>query len=264
MNTNTTGAERRAAKADRLRARADSAREQAEELNKRGRDMASIIPFGQPILVGHHSEGRDRAYRGKIRSTLDKAIAASDKSSHYQGRAASVENSTAILSQDSDALEQLQIKIDKLQERQDLMKAFNKIAKSKTLTEADKIKKICESFNQKPEDAKILLEPDYCGRIGFASFSLTNNNATLKNAKKRLEALEEQKSAVTTEKEINGVTVTENTEAGRIQLTFDGKPDRETRIKLKSHGFKWAPSAGVWQRHLNANGKYAVKRFFDL
>ena len=36
--------------------------------------MASVIPFGQPILVGHHSERRDRSYRDRIRSTEDRAV----------------------------------------------------------------------------------------------------------------------------------------------------------------------------------------------
>lgn len=53
--------------------------------------------------------------------------------------------------------------------------------------------------------------------------------------------------------------VVENGEAMRIQLIFDDKPDEDTRTLLKSYGFRWSPSFGAWQRHLNANGVYATK-----
>lgn len=32
---------------------------------------------------------------------------------------------------------------------------------------------------------------------------------------------------------------------------------------LKSHGFRWAPSQGAWQRQLTANGKYAAKQVIE-
>jgi len=51
-----------------------------------------------------------------------------------------------------------------------------------------------------------------------------------------------------------------NPDAARIQLTFPGKPDPAVRDVLKSNGFRWAPSAGAWQRHLNNAGRYAAKR----
>lgn len=59
---------------------------------------------------------------------------------------------------------------------------------------------------------------------------------------------------------INDTTGKENVEAMRIQLFFEGKPEPEVRDILKSNGFRWAPSVGAWQRQLNNNGKYAVKR----
>ena len=34
---------------------------------KQSDKMASVIPMGQPILVGHHSEKRDRNYRERTR-----------------------------------------------------------------------------------------------------------------------------------------------------------------------------------------------------
>ncbi len=41
---------------------------------ERSDKMASIIPFGQPILVGHYSEKADRNYRAKIHHQMDKFV----------------------------------------------------------------------------------------------------------------------------------------------------------------------------------------------
>lgn len=64
---------------------------------------------------------------------------------------------------------------------------------------------------------------------------------------------------------INGETaqVVANKEEMRLQLVFDGKPNEETRNKLKSNGFRWAPSCGAWQRLLNSNSMVALKRIKD-
>jgi hypothetical protein len=60
-------AERLADRAARLKAQADTALEKA-------RGMRDVIPMGQPILEGHHSEKRDRNFRAKINRVEDKAV----------------------------------------------------------------------------------------------------------------------------------------------------------------------------------------------
>ena len=58
--------ERRQGRIDRLHSRAEKAQTNSNTLYTDGQKMASVIPFGQPILVGHHSEKGDRAFRNKI------------------------------------------------------------------------------------------------------------------------------------------------------------------------------------------------------
>lgn len=53
--------------------RAESARAAGQALHDEAHRMADAIPFGQPILVGHHSESRDRRYRDRIHSKQGKA-----------------------------------------------------------------------------------------------------------------------------------------------------------------------------------------------
>jgi hypothetical protein len=65
--------ERAEARAERLEERADRKASEAAATEEAARARADQIPMGQPILVGHHSEKRDRNFREKIRAGFDKA-----------------------------------------------------------------------------------------------------------------------------------------------------------------------------------------------
>jgi len=112
------------------------------------------------------------------------------------------------------------------------------------------------------------MEPDFCGRIGFAGFNLTNNNANIRRLKLRLADLEKRSEQETTEKEENGITIIDNVEENRLQLFFPGKPCEEIRTDLKSSGFRWSRFNGCWQRHRsNAatwNAERIIKHYKDL
>jgi len=57
--------------------------------------------------------------------------------------------------------------------------------------------------------------------------------------------------------------VVEDENTMRIRLIFPDKPNEQKRSILKGNGFIWSPSAGAWQRQLNNNGRYAVKRVLE-
>ena len=101
-----------------------------------------------------------------------------------------------------------------------------------------------------------------CDASGRPFGFFTNNSAAnIRRISDRIAGLERMKARGTVERETNhGVRVVENAEAARIQLFFAGKPDDQVRGLLKSNGFRWAPSSGAWQRHLNGNGRAAVNR----
>lgn len=61
--------------------------QEAQDLSDKARKMGDIIPLGQPILVGHHSEGRDRNYRGKVQRTFEKSVEASRRAEEYAHKA---------------------------------------------------------------------------------------------------------------------------------------------------------------------------------
>ena len=237
-----------------LRERAERANKEADGLWKRGHDMASIIPFGQPILVGHHSEGRDRNYRKRIGRTFDKACEATQKAKDLASRAASAESNTAISSDDPEATLKLKEKIAEAERSQETMKAVNKLLKKKGGPDREGIYKL----GLKDTHIDELLKPDFCGRIGFADYSITNNGANIRCMKERLALLEAKRNDEETETVINGIKIVENVDENRCQMFFPGKPAEEIRASLKSYGFRWSPYNGCWQRQRSNGATYSA------
>jgi hypothetical protein len=193
---------------------------------------------------------RERRVSDELMAYIERVRKAIDKQNNPQNYA-----SDAIRSDDENAIDKLKEKLAKLQKAQDQMKACNKIVKDK---KDDKIKRLAEILGTE-ERAKQLMEPDWCGRLGFASFNLTNNNAAIKAAESRIKQLESQGQQETKEFTIAGVKVVQNAELMRLQFFFDGKPAREIIDLMKKNGFKWSPSNSCWQRLWNAAALSSVE-----
>ena len=165
-----------------------------------------------------------------------------------------------IKSDDERAVEKLEEKLEDLKETQERMKAANKAIRMKDTEAGDDT---LREMGYSEEAIKQLREPDYCGRLGYPGYLLTNNNANIHRVEERLNRLKAVKEKGSSEQEFGTFKVVENTEAMRYQIIFDGKPDTEVRTLLKSNGFKWAPSQGAWQRQITTNGKYALNRVVE-
>lgn len=63
------------ARAERLQARSDKHARARDAANDRAEAISDRIPFGQPILVGHHSERRARRDAERIHRSMDQAVA---------------------------------------------------------------------------------------------------------------------------------------------------------------------------------------------
>lgn len=119
--------ERREARAERLRDWAGKREAKAEAAYEQAHQMADAIPFGQPILVGHHSESRDRRYRDRVMNTGLRGLEHSRKAESMNSRADNIEGELAssIYDDDPDAIEQLRERIAKLEAERDAAKARN-------------------------------------------------------------------------------------------------------------------------------------------
>lgn len=241
------------AKRQRLEARAAKKAAEGSALYNRAHTMAEAIPFGQPILIGHHSEGRDRNYRGKIHSTFGRAFEAMNEGRELAGRAASV-GTGGISSDDPDAVIKLRAELTELEAKQSHMVAVNKALRKgddAAVLSLGVPASVLATWND-PKTSK--------WDKGYASFQLSNNSANVRRITQRIEQL--KAAAGREHKELlhnSGVTLVQNVEENRVQLLFPSKPSEEVRSLLKSSGFRWSPIAGAWQRHLNNAGIYAAQ-----
>lgn len=165
-----------------------------------------------------------------------------------------------IKSSDENAIEKLEEKLENMKDLQERMKAANKAIRLKDTEKGDEM---LRDMGYTDEEIAELRKPDFCGRIGYPDYALTNNNANIHRIEGRIKQLKAAKEKGTQESENQFFRVVENTENMRLQLFFDGKPEPEVREILKSNGFKWAPSQGAWQRQLTSSAKYALQRVLD-
>lgn len=230
---------------------AEKAKRESDRAFDTSSNMASIIPFGQPILVGHHSEKRDRNYRARIGRKMDQAVRLQKKANYYAQRAASVGQS-GISSDDPDAIVKLQEEIAEAEKRQTFMREVNKLVRKN-----DRAGLAAKGIKEKTIDA--LMQGDYLGRKGFADYELQNNNANIRRMKARVTELGYIKQRTDKEEITEHYHYCEDTTENRVMFFFSGKPDEKIRACLKSWGFKWSPTRGAWVRQLNGNGLYAAK-----
>src|SRR5665648_20041 len=153
---------------DRLQERAAKKQVEADRLVNAGSEALAHIPFGQPILVGHHSEKGDRAYRGRAIGQIDRGMRASREADELAARAAAAESNTSISSDDPDAPEKLRAWIAKLEATHAEMLAVNKIIRRKPKGQPtpEKLAALVDMGLTAATAAKVF-EPDCCGCIGI-------------------------------------------------------------------------------------------------
>ena len=254
---------------ERLEARAERLSREATARSKRGWDALHAIPFGQPILVGHHSESRDRNYRRKAVGNIDKAAELQKAAGEAAATAANIGTNGAISSDNPDAPDLLREKLDTLKAKQAMMIAANKVIRAfwKHGNRADQPDEELAAYFARMAEAGIgsrtvarqLLAPDFVGRTGFASYQTTNNNANIRKIKQRIAHLARIETRQPREETIGTVRMVENVEENRVQLFFPGKPSADVRQRLKGAGFRWSPEAGAWQRMLGNNAVWAAE-----
>lgn len=162
-------------------------------------------------------------------------------------------------------IERVEAKIQKLEKFHATMKAINSIVRKHKKNLEEAVPLIIEA-GLSEKNAREIIKPDCFGGIGFASFSLTNNNADIKRNKERLARLklEDSKETKEVETEVEGVKIVDSLEENRIQVFYPNKPDEATRTLLKKNGFNWSPRNGAWQRQRTDNTRSVIKNLFGV
>lgn len=119
---------------ERLERKAEKRREWAESRERKSsaalegaRRIADGIPFGQPILVGHHSEGRHRRDVARIENGMRSGLEHGRMAQEHEQKADGLEEQLrgAIYSDDVDAVERLEQKLRGLEQKRETMKSRN-------------------------------------------------------------------------------------------------------------------------------------------
>lgn len=171
----------------------------------------------------------------------------------------------AIRAANPDAPELIRAKIEKHRALHATMKAANAAIRSAKGDDVDAmVQAVVDATGWREATARLCVVPaqSWMGR-GFPAYALSGELAEIKRLEDRLRGIEANRERGTVSIRHNtsagALEVVENPDAARIQLVFPGKPDDATRAVLKRQGFRWAPSEGAWQRHLNNAGRHAAK-----
>lgn len=227
--------ERRQEWAEKAEARSSAAIENARKITEH-------IPFGQPILVGHHSEAGHRRAIERSAAQMDKGVAEHRLAEHHRDKAEGLENylDNTIFDDDPDAIEKIEKKLAGLEKLQAFMVAVNKVCRNKKLDEAEKIAAIVE-LGTTEENAKRILYPTCSwNKPGYQSYSLQNNNANIRRYRERLEAIKRRKALVErAENAESGVVIDYICDGRMCRVTFAEKPERDIINNLKAAGYYW-------------------------
>ena len=165
------------------------------------------------------------------------------------------ETGEVVKSVDVNAIAKLQDKIKQLEEKKEYIYRQQKAEKE---YKKSKDSSVFEKYNIKKEDVEEML--DEINRYGYALYSSPANiNAEIRRIRERITGLEKNQSKGEEEILIEGGKIVKNGATQRLQIFFDGIPDKDVREKLKKHAFKWAPSVKAWQRTLTPNAIWDVE-----
>lgn len=206
--------ERREAKIERREERAAELRREAEKL--RESIPTDYAYWTQPAhtysAAGRAFERQRERERGKY-----------DKIYKMERRAEYLENhteSTAISSDDPEALDKLRAKLQALKENHEKLKAENKRRRQ-------------------------------AGEEQFPWYTLQYSNRDIKRIEERIKELETRQNTTWKKYKFDGGEIIPNVEENRYQIFHDEKPEQDIIDALKAAGWRWSKYYRCWQRMLN-------------
>lgn len=226
----TTYRERREARADRLREWADGREAAGRARVDQARQRADLIPFGQPILVGHHSEGRHRRDLERIDAGHRRGFEDLAKADEMRARAAEIDHQAkrAIYRDDPDELDRLRAKLATLEAERDRIKRYNATCRKGTPDWS-----ILTEHEQARHRDTLRVAGWQCKGDAFPSYHLSNLSGTIKTVRDRIAEAERRAARVAA-----GTPTPRRTIAARYPGTCDtcGQPIERGALILYARG----------------------------
>ena len=207
-----TTRERRTNRMRRREEWADSrARKKAQAFEQFKQRTKDLPPMGEPIKIGHHSEGKHRKAIKRVEQALEK-VGEHDQMLGKHERAAGAiahELDVSIYDDDDDAIERLQERIDALEAKRTRMKAVNQwltkhggiprrrvprgSASALYAQAKDALQRCREAMQLTDDECKRLADMAiYSETLGYPSYALSNLSGNIRRQVKRKERLERE------------------------------------------------------------------------
>jgi len=234
-----TRRERLEAKLERRREWASKASARSDAAFSAARRLADSIPFGQPILVGHHSERHARRDRERIHNDMSRGVETMHLAEHHEAAADGLEHALehSVFSDDPDAIEAIEARIAEHEQKRNRMKLINKLFGKGDVAglaaiglDLDKLRVSVAgnfSWDKKP----------------YPAYELTNLGARIRSDKVRIEDIKRRNARNAAANTAPGGVLIEGT-GEYCRVTFAEKPERPVIEALKAAGFAW--SGGSW------------------
>jgi len=174
-------------RAEQRREWAEGRRDKSDAAFGQARAISDMIPFGQPILVGHHSEGRARRDQVRIQSGVGKGVEHHQMAQHHEEKADNIraQLERSIFSDDPDAVERLQERIAELEAQRDRIKAYNASCRKGSPDES-----LLDDAQRASLATVRRVCPYQMGKKGeMPGYELTNLGGNIRRLQKRLDGL---------------------------------------------------------------------------
>jgi hypothetical protein len=237
-----TRRERLERKLERRQEWAEKAADRSEALAEASHKMMSVIPMGQPILIGHHSEKRDRNYRNRAWNKMGKSVEQADLAKHHEQKAAGLSDQLdrTIFSDDPDAIENIEARIAENEAKRKHMKTVNALFRKGNAAGLAELGIDLEKLK-----ADLAAKGAYWGSKPFLPYELSNLGQRITSDRKRLEFIKDRQARTAEAAAApNGVTFKECAN-GYCAVTFAEKP-----VRVKAAGFFWCK--GYWGGKIEA------------
>jgi len=154
----------------------------------------------------------------------------------------------------NDELDKAVSDLHKAEKEQEIMKKVNAIIRSKK----DVTVRLVKEAGMSGANAVKIQNPDYAGRVGFATYQLTNNNASIKRLQERVKMLEKKvegaKAAESGAEEkytFDGGVIKVNYEEDRVQILLDSvRADKPMYQMFRKNGYVFSPTNKAFQRKI--------------
>lgn len=204
------------------------------------------IPFGQPVLVGHHSERHHRAALDRCDGAMRRGVEESELAKHHAQAADTITRQLdrSIFTDDDNALEALRARIAEHEAKREHMRTVNRLFRK---GDAAALAALGLDLARLQAGVAASAMGD---RAPYPPYLLSNLGGRITTDRKRLEYIDARQKRAAGAEAAGGMLVEPSGEY--VRVTFVEKPAREILDALKAAGFTW--SGGSWCGRFDAWG----------